>query len=86
MWNLKDVTTNLSTEQTHNIENRSGLAKVEEGQGGKDYGFGNSRCKLLCTGLINKGLLYSTGNDIEYPVINHNEEYERECTHIYMYN
>ena len=62
MWNVKDVTTNLSTEQTHNIENRSGLAKVEEGQGGKDYGFGISRCKLLYIGWINSEVLYSTGN------------------------
>ena len=29
--------------------------------------------------------VYSTGNYIQYPVINHNgKEYEKECT--YMYN
>ena len=34
---------------------------------------------------INKVLLCSTGNYIQYPVINHNgKEYEKEC--IYMYN
>ena len=55
-------------------------------KGRKDWEFGNSRCKLLYTGLINKVLLYSTGNHIQYPVINHNgEEYERECIHIYIY-
>ena len=48
--------------------------------------FGVSRCKLLNTECINnKVLLYSTGNYIQYPVINHNgKEYKREC--IYMYN
>ena len=45
-----------------------------------------SRCKLLSIGWINnKVLLDSTGNCIQYPVINHNgKEYEKEC--IYMYN
>ena len=63
MWNLKDVTTNLSTKQTHNIENRFGIAKVEEGQGGKDYGLGISRYQLLYIGWMNNEvLLYSTGN------------------------
>ena len=63
MWNLKYVTTNLYTKQTHNIKNRFGIAKVEEGQGGKDYGFGISRCKLLYIGWINNEvLLYSMEN------------------------
>ena len=36
--------------------------------------FGVSRCKLLYIGWIsNKILLYSTGNYIQYPVINHME-------------
>ena len=37
-----------------------------------DWEFGISRCKLLYTEWINnKVLLYSTGNYIQYPVINH---------------
>ena len=46
----------------------------------------SKRCKLVHTEWINnKVLLYSTGNYIQYPVINHNgKEYEKEC--IYMYN
>ena len=62
------------------------VAKGEGGGGGKDWEFGISRCKLLYIGWINsKVLLYSTGNYIQYPVINHNgKEYEKEC--IYMYN
>ena len=59
-----------------------------EVSGGEMNGeFGISRCKLLYTEWItNKVLLYnSTGNYVQYPVINHNEkEYEKE--HIYMYN
>ena len=48
--------------------------------GEMDWEFGTSRCKLLYTGWIkNKVLLYSTGNYIQYPVINHNgKEYEKE--------
>ena len=48
--------------------------------GGKDWEFGISRCELLYTGWIdNKVLLYSTGNHIQYPVINHNgKQYEKE--------
>ena len=40
--------------------------------------FGVSRHKLLW--IINKVLLYSTGNYIQFPMINHNgNEYEKEC-------
>ena len=36
--------------------------------------------------ISNKVLLYSTGNYIQYPVINHNgKEYEKECIYIYIY-
>ena len=52
-----------------------------------DWEFGISRCKLLYIEWINnKVLLYSTGNYIQYPVINHNgKEYEKEYIYIYMY-
>ena len=51
-----------------------------------DWEFGISRRKLLHLQWLNsKVLLYSTGNYIQYPVINHNgKEYEKEC--IYKYN
>ena len=49
------------------------VAKGEEFGRGKDSEFGISRCKLVYIGWINnKVLLYSTGNYIKYPVINHN--------------
>ena len=43
-----------------------------------DWEFGVSRCKLLHLEWINtKVLLDSTGNSIQYPVINHNgKEYK----------
>ena len=52
--------------------------------GGMEWEFGVSRCKLLYIKWINnKILLYSTGNYMQYPVINHNgKEYEKECIHI----
>lgn len=50
-----------------------------------NWEFGVSGCKLLYTGWINKLLLYSTGNQIQHPVTNHNgKEYEKDC--MYMYN
>ena len=39
-----------------------------------EWEFGVSRCKLVYMEWINKVLLYSTGNYIQYPVINHNEK------------
>ena len=46
---------------------------VAKGEGlGEDWGFGVSRCKLLYIECINnKELPYSTGNYIQYPVINY---------------
>ena len=52
--------------------------------GGKDWGFGISRCQLVFIGWINtKVLLQSTGNYIRHPVIKHNgKEYENDCKSI----
>ena len=51
-----------------------------------EWEFGISRCKLLYREWIsNKVLLYSTGNYIQYPVINHNgKEFGKECIYIYI--
>ena len=67
------------------IENRTVVAKGE-GVWGREVGV--SRCELLYIEWINnKVLLYSTGDYIRHPVINHNgEEYEKkECVCIYIY-
>ena len=56
------------------VENRFVVIKGERREEGKNWKFEVSRCKLLFsyTGWINnKFLLYSTGNYIQYPVINH---------------
>ena len=61
----------IKQKQTH----RTGLwlPRRREGGGEMDWEFGISRCKLLYIEWINnKVLLYSTGNYIQYPVINHN--------------
>ena len=51
-----------------------------------DQAVGINRCKLVDTEWINnKVLLYSTGNYIQYPVINQNGK-EYEDIYIYMYN
>ena len=62
------------------------VAKGKEGGRELDCKFGISRCKLVRGEWINnKVLLCSTGNYIQYSMINHNrKEYEKEC--IYMYN
>ena len=62
------------------------VAKGDGGGGGKDWEFGVSRCKLVHIGWINnKIVLYSTGNYIQYSVINHNgKESEKECKYIYV--
>ena len=44
------------------------------------------RCKLLYIEWINKVLLYSTGNCVQHPVINHNgKEYEKEHVYVCMH-
>ena len=47
------------------IENRLVVTKLVA-VGGRDWGFGVSRCKLLYTEWINEVLLYSTGDSLKY--------------------
>ena len=72
---------NLSMEQKQTHRHREQTCDCQAGEGVRgrmDWEFGMSRCKLLYIEWINnKVLLYSTGNYIQYPVINHNgKEYE----------
>ena len=73
---IKNVTQmNLCTKQKQTQTWRTGLWLPRgRGCGGRlDREFGVSRCKLLHMEWINnKVLLYSTGNYIQYPIINHN--------------
>ena len=62
------------------IENRLVVAKGKEVGGGMKWEIGVSRCKLLYIEWVNKVLLYSTENYIQYPMINHNgKEYFKKC-------
>ena len=64
---------NLSVKQkqTHRLV----VAKGDSGPGVKGCEFGVSRYKLLSIGWINsKVLLYSTGNYIQYAMIDHNRK------------
>ena len=55
------------------VENRPVVTKGGGWGWGRDWEFGISGCKQLYIEWINnKVLLYSTGNYIQYPVINHN--------------
>ena len=79
---------NLSTK--YSWTQRTDLV-VDKG-GGRDrrgihWEFGISRCKLLYREWMNnKVLLYSIGNYIQYPVINHNRKaYEKGCTYVCVY-
>ena len=70
------------------IENRLVVAKGEAVGGGIEWEVGISRCKLFYTEWINKVLLYSMRNYIQYPMMNHNaKEYflKRMCVYIYIY-
>ena len=75
MWSLKyDANEHIYKTEKKTHRKREWTCGCQGGGGGgKDQEFGVSRCKLLYTGWINnKVLLYSTGNYIQYPVINHN--------------
>ena len=69
---------NLSMKQKQSHRHREQTCGYHAGTGkGWIGGLGISRCKLVDIGWINnKVLLYSTGYDIQYSVINHNE---KEC-------
>ena len=65
---------NLPTKQkqTHRHREQTCGCQGEGGGGGMEWEFRISRCKLLYIEWINnKVLLYSTGNCIQYPGINH---------------
>ena len=51
--------------------------------GGMDWEFGSSRYKLLFIECINNEvLMYSTGNPIQYPVVNHSGGKKKTKKHI----
>ena len=76
----------MKQKQTHRHGEQTCGCHGGGGMGVMDWEYGVSRHKLLYIEWINnKVLLYSTGNYIQYPGIDHNGiEYKTEC--IYMYN
>ena len=73
IWNLKHDRNEpiYGTETGSLTENRLVVTRVGS-WGGMECEIGVSRCKLSYVGWINnKVLLYSTGNCIQYPMINH---------------
>ena len=86
MWNLKYDTNEYIYETERLTDIGNGLVVIKWVWGMVAGEFGIGRCKLVYIGWINnKVLLCSTGNYIQYPVINQNmEEYEKE--YIYMYD
>ena len=71
---------NLSMKQKQNQGHREQTGGCQGGEG-KSGSLGLAAANCIYTEWINnKVLLYSTGNDIQYPVINQNgKEYEKEC-------
>ena len=68
------------------IENRFAVARGEGEESGRDWQFRVSRCKLLHLEWINilKVLLYSTGNYIQSPGIDHDGKYFFKGMYTYM--
>ena len=81
---------NLSVKRKQNrtetdIENGLVVAKGEGVGGEMEREVGVSRCKLLYLGWINsKVLLHSTGNYIQYPMINRNGKEYLKYVYIYI--
>ena len=72
---------NLSRKEKQTHEHREQTCSYwgKRGCGGNNRECGISKRILLYIEWINKVLLYSTGNYIQYPVINHNgKEYEKK--------
>ena len=81
---------NLPTKEKQTHRHREQNCGCQGGARGRERWIGNLGLAdvnsiLYMERINNKALLYSTGNYIQYPMINHNgKEYEKEC--IYMYN
>ena len=83
MWNLKYDTNRLIYIQKQSIfigiENKLIVTKGESGCGRDKLGVWDQQTQTTIYKINNKVLLCSTGNYIQYAVINHNgKEYEKE--------
>ena len=89
MWNLKSDTTELlyKTEKTHRFRKQTYGYQSRKVRRGINQEVGINRYILLyIRQIINKGLLYSTGNSTQYSVINYlAKESEKEQVYVYVY-
>ena len=70
---MPQMNLSMKQEQTHRHGDQTCSCQGGGGGRGMDWEFGVGRCKLLHLEWINnKVLLYSTGNYIQCPGINHN--------------
>ena len=86
MWNLKHDTVELiyKTEIESQTWRRDWwLPRGRWEEGGMYWKSGTSRCKLLYEWIKKKILLYSMGNYIHYPVINHKGKDMKNSVYIY---
>ena len=71
---MTQMNLSMKQKQTHRHSEQTYGCQGGGEQVGMDWEFGISRCKLLHLEWINnKVLLYSTGNYIQYLVVNHME-------------
>lgn len=77
MWNLKQDTNKLTKQsRLKDMENRLVVAKRVGGEG---LGVWGQQMQTIVYRINNKVRLYSTGNYIQYPLINHNRnKHEKE--------
>ena len=81
--NRAQMNLTIRQKQTHRHREQT-CGGQEEGEGGMDREFGDSRCKLLHLEWISKILPYSTGSYIPSPGINqHGKECKKECICVY---
>ena len=89
MWHLKyDTNEPIYETETDSQTQRTDLWVLRQGgmwAGEEGLGVWDEQMQIIIYRMdTNKVLLYSTGNYIQYPVINHNgKEYEKECIHTY---
>ena len=81
--NRAQMNLTIRQKQTHRHREQT-CGCQEDGEGGMDRDFGESRCKLLHLEWINKILPYSTASYILSPGINQNgKECKKECICVY---
>ena len=75
IWNMTQTNLPVKQKQTHRHWEQTCSCQGRGGGGGRDWNFGISWCKRFYVEWINHKILwYSTGNYVQYSVINYNEK------------